>query len=96
MQLLADVSFVPRLPYNLQNDGDIWQLIHEALVQRGPRSVAISKVKGHATWSDCKSELQRCHKRNNDKADNLAKDAHELCHGIHTVRLCKFYETRFE
>eukprot|EP00973_Karenia_brevis_P061714 8582899-Karenia_brevis.AAC.1 len=78
-RLQHDINYKPLLPYNLQKDGDLWALVHEGLVQRGPHSVKLSKVKGHATWEDCTTEELKRHKMSNDCADGHAKKAHELC-----------------
>ena len=41
-----------RRPWGLRNDGDLWQLIDDALDIRGCSSVKVSWVKGHATIAD--------------------------------------------
>ena len=33
----------------LMKDGDLWQLFTDLVLQRGPETVVITKVKGHAT-----------------------------------------------
>eukprot|EP00969_Alexandrium_andersonii_P264312 11681827-Alexandrium_andersonii.AAC.1 len=38
-----------RFPFGLVRDGDIWQLISEALSKRGVSTVRVTKVRGHAT-----------------------------------------------
>ena len=36
-------------PWALEKNGDLWESIEEAIKEKGPRSVKITKVKGHAT-----------------------------------------------
>ena len=38
-----------RRPWSLQKDGDLWKLAWEAVLERGPRSQTLTKVKGHVT-----------------------------------------------
>ena len=36
-------------PWDLVKNGDLWESIEEAIEEKGPRSVKVTKVKGHAT-----------------------------------------------
>ena len=36
-------------PWPLIKNGDLWQSIEEVVVAKGPKSVKVSKAKGHAT-----------------------------------------------
>ena len=40
-------------------DGDVWKLAHMILIQRGPASIKITKVKGHATDVDVLGDLDK-------------------------------------
>ena len=94
--LSDDPHYTPSLPSGLQNDGDLWAHIHDAFLERGIHSVRVTKVRGHAKWSECQSDDERWHKRGNDNADRAARDAHEPCHGKPFVDLCRAYEERLE
>eukprot|EP00973_Karenia_brevis_P086232 11959094-Karenia_brevis.AAC.1 len=85
---------MPVKPYNLQHDGDMWSIAHKAIVTRGAHTVAVTKVKGHAEWSECDTELKRTHKDGNDRADKVAKGAHLKNHGMHIVQLSDSYAER--
>ena len=36
-------------PWELTSNGDLWKSIEEAIITKGPKTVKVSKVKGHAT-----------------------------------------------
>ena len=36
-------------PWQIQSDGDLWRIFWETLQARGPYSIRVTKVKGHAT-----------------------------------------------
>eukprot|EP00973_Karenia_brevis_P074014 10285913-Karenia_brevis.AAC.1 len=46
-------DYQPTTPYNLQADGDLWAIAHHAIVTRGPHSVQLTKVRGHADIGQC-------------------------------------------
>ena len=55
-------------------DGDLWQVFADVVRQRGPYSVIITKVKGHATEQMVQDgKVERCDKEGNDKADKAAE-----------------------
>ena len=61
--------------WSLINDGDLWHQVWTLLVQRGPYSVAVAKVKGHAKEIDVKgNEDLELRKEGNDKADQVADE----------------------
>eukprot|EP00973_Karenia_brevis_P087476 12129311-Karenia_brevis.AAC.1 len=60
LQLRHD--YQPTTPYNLQTDGDLWEIAHHALVTRGPHSVKLTKVKGHAAFDQCTMQALRDHR----------------------------------
>eukprot|EP00973_Karenia_brevis_P040416 5585218-Karenia_brevis.AAC.1 len=68
----------PLRPYGLQQDGDLWQVVHQAIVARGAHSIAVSKTTGHALEDEeymRKHPERRVEAINNDRADQLADDA---------------------
>eukprot|EP00973_Karenia_brevis_P095355 12426934-Karenia_brevis.AAC.1 len=75
-QLQQNCGFTPHTPYNLQVDGDLWAIAHSAIKARGPHSVCITKVKGHAKLAECHTKVLKDRKFHNDRADEIADDAH--------------------
>eukprot|EP00973_Karenia_brevis_P019591 2687674-Karenia_brevis.AAC.1 len=66
-------QWVPTKPYSLQKDGDLWRIFHQAILQRGPQTSAVTKVKGHAATEQVQhSEELMTHKKHNDRADHIA------------------------
>ena len=60
-------------PWSLQTDGDLWQLYWEGLLARGPRTIAIRKVKGHATMQHVADGVATLEEKvGNDTADLYA------------------------
>ena len=58
----------------LQHDGDIWQEVWNAILQRGPETAVGTKVKSHTTIADIERGITtRDHKEGNDNADTQAK-----------------------
>ena len=54
-------------------DGALWELFEQIVKQRGPKSVRIAKVKGHATQEMVDEGKVRAEdKEGNDKADEAA------------------------
>jgi hypothetical protein len=83
-----------RLHWQMQRDGDIWQAIWRAALAKGPTSIRITKVKGHATDADVQEGRATAEqKAGNDTADTLVKEATDL-HGKGTVDLAYWIEAR--
>ena len=62
-----------RQHWALQNDGDLWQQFWRQVQARGPHSIRITKVKGHATEEMVRSgKVREEDKEGNDKADRAA------------------------
>ena len=60
-------------PWTLMKDCDLGREFHRVMVQRGCRTVSLTKVKGHATAQDCQEGKATCDdKFGNDKADSAA------------------------
>ena len=54
-------------------NGDLWQAFANMVAVRGPQTVAISKVKGHATDEMVRSgDVRHFDKLGNDRADEAA------------------------
>ena len=54
-------------------DGDLWELFTRLVLQRGPRSVKITKVKGHATEAMVQEgKVKLAEKQGNDRSDTAA------------------------
>eukprot|EP00969_Alexandrium_andersonii_P220594 9742713-Alexandrium_andersonii.AAC.1 len=39
----------PEKPWEMMRDGDLWRLLDEVVAARGPATLTLKKVKGHAT-----------------------------------------------
>ena len=67
-------------PWGMQVDGDLWLILWEALLIRGPATAAFTWVKGHATEADIAKGISdaelRNGNRNADKAATEGTDAH--------------------
>ena len=62
-----------RRPWSLVKNGDLWQSIEEAVLAKGPRSVRVTKVKGHATDEMVnEGRVKPEDKAGNDVADKAA------------------------
>ena len=85
--------------FEMQVDGDLWELFWRTIGERNPYSIHISKVKGHATDQQvAEGKVKYADKIGNDKADEVADNGRELHgKGIHMVsdifvRRQRFYE----
>ncbi len=81
-------------PWGLQADGDLWKLVHEAIITRCAHTVAIVKVKGHATAEMVEQgKVKPEDKAGNDSSDTYAtKGTNE--HGSHTIELANWFRIR--
>ena len=87
---------LPRRPWALQTDGDVWRVYFEHATAKQVGSIAITKVKGHATQNMVDQGLvQPQDKIGNDKADEAADEGVELF-GDGTVQLGKHYVDRHQ
>lgn len=60
-------------PWGLQADGDLWEVVWHAILERGVHTQAVSKVRGHATKEQVEAGTVRaCDKCGNDWADTFA------------------------
>ena len=73
LQTLVAHQGRPTVPEALAPDGDLWATIGSLVRQRGPDTVRISKVKGHATDEDvARGVSTAAHRAGNDGANDAA------------------------
>ena len=85
LQMMKDQR-KPKRPWSTQKDGDFWQVFCEMAKQKGPNSIKISKVKGHATEKNIQEGLATLKdKRGNDRADRAADEGVKN----HSDEICK-------
>ena len=59
--------------WSQEKDGDLWELFAKLVRQRGPNSVKITNVKGHATEEMAQQgKVKAEEKKGNDYADEAA------------------------
>ena len=64
---------INKRPWDLVKNGDLWGSIEEAIKEKGPQTVKITKVKGHATDEMvAEGKVREEDKEGNDKADKAA------------------------
>ena len=75
-------------PWRLQTDGDLWEIVWEAIHTRGLSNQDLRKVKGHATEEDVR-EGRSTHKdrEGNDRSDKNADQGVEQLAGEGLVKL---------
>ncbi len=67
------ITLRPPKPYGLRPNGDLWQLIEQHLIARGPHSVVGFKVKAHTTLSDVEAgNISREDHLGNQRSDAYA------------------------
>ena len=92
-QRLLDGKPQPR-PWGTLRDGDLWQQYQQCLQAKGPTSVRLTKVKGHATREDvARGRSTAMHKFGNDTADLAADKAVQL-HGTDLIDLGALWTQR--
>ncbi len=75
-------------PWQLQNDGDLWDLFARIVDQRGRWSIRVSWVKGHAKQKHLNRGITTpWRKWGNDRADDIAANKGHKAHpdGLHTL-----------
>ena len=78
----------------MQKDGDVWAAIWNAIIQKRPQAVKVTKVKGHATEEGVRAgRATEVDKMGNAVADSLVGDATRL-HGKRLVDLAHWPEAR--
>ena len=67
------LEILPRTPWMLIPDGDLWEIFHRAAHAKGVHSILASKVKGHATDKDIDAgKSTPWLRQQNDRSDELA------------------------
>ena len=90
----VDAHTLPRKPWALQHDGDLWHLYHRFVKAKTTQAIDITKVKGHATQAMVEAGKVRAEdKHGNDKADEAAADGVALF-GPTTVSIGRWYGKR--
>ncbi len=82
-------------PWQLCNDGDLWGLFADLVMQRGPNSIRVTWVKGHSKQTHIDRGITTpWRKRGNDRADKIASEKGHGAHpdGLHV--LSEFLEER--
>ncbi len=95
-RILSNLRNGKKHKYNwmTKTDGDLWQHFEQAAKAKGPKSIRITKVKGHVTQEQVEQKLYRaCDKQGNDQADAAADVAVEM-HGKEIVSLAKIWQRR--
>ena len=83
-----------RRPWGLQADGDLWRLYWQGLMERGPQSILICKVKAHATDQHVKDNLVKIEdKQGNDWADTYAGRGIQE-HGDAALTIARYFSQR--
>ena len=66
-------GILPRKPYNIIPDGDLWEWFAKIVEAKGPQAVRLTKVKGHATDAMvAQGKVKEEHKVGNDFSDEAA------------------------
>ncbi len=91
---MVEAKKKPKRPWGSQTDGDLWEHFYKSVAAKNPVTVAISKVKGHATHNDvleCKVEERDW--IGNSKADELANEGVQV-HGQDEVQIAALFTNR--
>eukprot|EP00973_Karenia_brevis_P056483 7856415-Karenia_brevis.AAC.1 len=85
----------PMPAFSAQCDGDLWEVAYKLIRDRGPYSIRVTKVKGHATVAATQhsTHLTRLMHGNN-RADTTAKHAMQNVHGPNVVQLSSLYHKK--
>ena len=84
----------PHRSWKLISDGDLWEHFYRAAIQKGPRSIKLTWVKGHATQEHIdKSITTLVNKAGNDEAD-ITADIGTALHGQEIINLAQQFHNR--
>ena len=62
MQALINGAVLDRRsPWELQTDGGLWSACQKSIMRKGPNSVRVTWVKGHATAEDIQQGIATLH-----------------------------------
>ena len=82
--------------WHMVSDGDLWSHFEAAVKAKGPNSIRISWVKGHADQAHIEAGLTTtAHKVGNDRAD-LVADKGVLVHGEDVVTIARLFTSRHQ
>ena len=79
--LRQNANYHTKQPYELTKDRDLWTVFNECVKSRGPVTISLLKVKGHASLTDDATEAIQRDKHGNDRTDLLATTANRDLHG---------------
>ena len=80
--------------WHTSSDGDLWHHFEQAVLAKGPSSIKLTWVKGHATEDHISSGVtSSAHQQGNDRADALADQGVQL-HGEDIYTLARLYTKR--
>ncbi len=75
-------------------DGDLWDHFERAAIAKGPKTIRITKVKGHVTQQQVDANVHRAvDKVGNDKADEAA-DVGVQTHGKDLIQVARIFHSR--
>ena len=84
----------PHRSWKLMSDGDLWEHFYRAAIKKGPRSIKLTWVKGHATQEHIdKSITTLINKAGNDEAD-ITADIGTALHGQEIINLAQQFHNR--
>ena len=69
-------TFARRRPWQLIDDGDLWELFENAAKARGVHSIKLTWVKAHATWDYINASCNHANTVGNSQADKAAELAY--------------------
>ena len=76
------------------SDGDLWEHFTKAAIAKGPKSIRLTKVKGHVSIQQVIDKVFRaCDEKGNDKADAAADLAVEM-HGEDMISIATILHNR--
>ena len=72
-QILSNPAAHPHKPWGLQKDGDLWEIFHRVVCQKGAAAIKVTWTKGHITEAQVRDGTHsRENKIGNDLADTFA------------------------
>lgn len=92
--ILANPFAEPRKPWSLTSDGDLWELFQRHVQLKGSNSIAVQKVKGHATLQDVENRVTSAYNRIGKNFADYAATKGINSYGSLFVGLFKMYAYR--
>ena len=75
-------------------DGDLWRQFGNIANAKNPQAVALTKVKGHATWQMVEEETVRAVDRFGNNQSNEAADHGVVLEQPQLTKIAKFYASK--